>query len=84
MLCPYGRSVAYDGNEYKNFQYSPLECQLVRSERKAIVGRKHRAIPCHPPFLHVGKGKRHIFIDNLNLWIEQKKLSGKVQGKSNI
>ena len=89
-LCPYGRSVTDDGTLYQPFQYSPLELTLVDSEREAIRERKGMwAAEPHDKSLplaisRVGNGKRHIFIDNSNLWILQKKLSGKVQGKNDM
>ena len=86
-LCPYGRSVTDDGKEYPLFQYSPLEWMLVDSEREAIRERKGMwavGKSLSPAISRVGNGKRHIFIDNSNLWILQKKLSGKVQGKNNM
>ena len=89
-LCPYGRSVTDDGKEYQPFQYSPLEWMLVDSEREAIRERKGMwAVKAHdksmsPAISRVGNGKRHIFIDSSNLWILQKKLSGKVKGKNDM
>ncbi|KAL5474785.1 hypothetical protein EMCRGX_G026795 [Ephydatia muelleri] len=84
-LCPYGRSVTCDEKEYQLFQYSPLEWMLVKSEREAIRERNGMwavGKSLSPAISRVGNGKRHIFIDNSNLWILQKKLSGKVQEKN--
>ena len=58
---------------------------LVDSEREAIRERKGMwavGKSLSPAISRVGNGKRHIFIDNSYLWILQKKLSGKVQGKN--
>ena len=86
-LCPYGRSVTDGKEKYQLFQYSPLEWMLVDSEREAIrekMGMWAVGKSLSPAISRVGNGKRHIFIDNSNLWILQKKLSAKFHWKNDM